>query len=92
VKYPWFDKKLHNVDNNKTKAHKYLKDFETFHVRPMFELDQCLYDTVFHRFWELRPNFKSLHCLKYAQYIVRIEGGLKNNLGLRIFQVCRHEA
>jgi hypothetical protein len=43
------------------------------HVRLMSESDQCLYDTTFHRFWEL-------HRLKNAQYIVRIEGGLKNNL------------
>jgi hypothetical protein len=27
VKYPWFDRELHNVDNNKMKAHKYLKEF-----------------------------------------------------------------
>jgi hypothetical protein len=52
---------FHNVDNNKTKAHKYLKEFETVHIRPISESDQCLYD------------FKSLHLLKYAQYIVRIE-------------------
>jgi hypothetical protein len=34
---------------------------------------------AFHRFRELRRDFKSLHRLKYAQYNVRIEGGLKNN-------------
>jgi hypothetical protein len=79
VKYPWFDRELHNGDNNKTKAHKYLKGFETLHVRSMSESDQCLYDTAFRRFRELRRDFKSLHRLKYAQYIVRIEGGLKNN-------------
>jgi hypothetical protein len=45
----------------------------------MSELDQCLYDTAFRRFWELRRDFKSLHRLKYVQYIVRIEGGLKND-------------
>jgi hypothetical protein len=65
------------IDNNKTKAHKYLKEFEN--VRPMSESDQCFYDTAFHRFRELRRDFKSLHRLKYAQYIVRIEGSLKNN-------------
>jgi hypothetical protein len=54
VKYPWFDKELHNVDNNKTNAHKYLKEFETLHVHPMSESDQCLYDMAFHRFWVLR--------------------------------------
>jgi hypothetical protein len=74
---PWFDKELHNVANNKTKAHKYLTEFETLHVRPMSESDQCLYDTAFRPFWELMRDFKSLHRLKYAQYIVRIEGGLK---------------
>jgi hypothetical protein len=79
VKYPWFDRDLHNVDNNKTKAHKYLKEIETFHVRPMSESDQCLYDTAFRRFRELRHEFKSIYGLKYAQHIVRIEGGLKNN-------------
>jgi hypothetical protein len=72
VKYPWFDRELYNVDNYKTKSHKYLKKFETLHVRPMSESDQCLNDTAFHRFRELRRDFKS-------QYIVRIEGGLKNN-------------
>jgi hypothetical protein len=79
VKYPWFDRELHNVDNIKTKAHKYFKEFETFHVRPMSESDQCLYDTAFRRFRELRHDFKCLHRLKYAQYIVCIEGGLRNN-------------
>jgi hypothetical protein len=38
-----------------------------------------LYDTAFRRFRDLRRDFKSLHRLKYAQYIVRIESGLKNN-------------
>jgi hypothetical protein len=47
VKYPWLDRELHNVDNNKTKAHKYLKEFETLHVRPMTESDQCLNNTAF---------------------------------------------
>jgi hypothetical protein len=56
-----------------------LKEFETLHVRPMSELDQCLYDTAFRRFWELRRDFMTLNRLKYAQYIMRIEGGLKNN-------------
>jgi hypothetical protein len=74
VKYPWFDKELQNVDNNKMKTHKYLKEFKTLHVRPMSQSDQCLYDTAFRRFRELRRDFKSLHRLKYAQYIVRIEG------------------
>jgi hypothetical protein len=41
VKYPWFDRERHNVDNNRTKAHKYLRKFETLHVRPMSESDQC---------------------------------------------------
>jgi hypothetical protein len=72
LKYPWFDRELYNVDNYKTKS-------RSLHVRPMSESDQCLNDTAFHRFWELRRDFKSLHRLKYAQYIVRIEGGLKNN-------------
>jgi hypothetical protein len=40
VKYPWFDRELHNVDNNKTKAHKYLNEFKTLHVHPMSESDQ----------------------------------------------------
>jgi hypothetical protein len=79
VKYPWFDRELHNVDNNRTKAHKHLKEFESLHVRSMSESDQCLYDTALHRFRELRRDFKSLHRLKYATYIVRIESGLKNN-------------
>jgi hypothetical protein len=47
------------------------------HVRLMSESDQCLDDTGFRRFRELRRDFKSLHLLKYAQYIVRIESGLK---------------
>jgi hypothetical protein len=71
VKYHWFDRELHNVDNNPTKAHKYLREFQTLHVRPMSESDQCLY-TAFRRFRELRRDFKSLHLLKYAQYIVRV--------------------
>jgi hypothetical protein len=81
VQCPWFDidREFHKVDNNQTKTHKYLKKIETFHVRPMSKSNQCLYDTVFHRFRELRRNFKGLHRLQCAQYIVRIEGGLKNN-------------
>jgi hypothetical protein len=79
VKYPWFDRELQNVDNNKTKAHKYYKEFETLHVRPMSESDQCLCDMVFRRFQERRRDFKSFYHLKYAQYIVRFEGGLQNN-------------
>jgi hypothetical protein len=47
VKYPWFDKELHNVDNNKTKAPKYLKEFETLHICQMSESDQCLYNKGF---------------------------------------------
>jgi hypothetical protein len=41
VKCSWFDKELHNVDNNKTKAHKYLKEFEAIHDHPMSESDQA---------------------------------------------------
>jgi hypothetical protein len=59
-----------NVDDNKTRE---------YHVRPLSESNQCLYDTAFHRFAELRCDLKSLHRLKSAQYIVRIESGLKNN-------------
>jgi hypothetical protein len=66
--YPWFDR-----------AYKYLKEFETLHVRPMSESDQYLYNTAFRRFRELMRDFKRLHRLKYAQYIVRIEAGLKKN-------------
>jgi hypothetical protein len=59
----------------------------------MSESDQCLYDTAFHRFRELRPNFKSLHRLKYVQYIVRIERGLKNNLrGFFRYADMKHNA
>jgi hypothetical protein len=46
----------------------------------MSKSDQCLYNTAFRRFWELRRDFKSLNRLIYAQNIVRIVGGLKNNL------------
>jgi hypothetical protein len=44
----------------------------------MSESDQCTtwLSAVFGNFCYV---FKSLHRLKYAQYIVRIEGGLKNN-------------
>jgi hypothetical protein len=45
----------------------------------MSESDQCLYDTALRRFRELRCDFKSLHRLKYAQYIVHIDAGWKNN-------------
>jgi hypothetical protein len=45
----------------------------------MSESDQRLYDTASCRFRELWRDFKSLHRLKYAQYIVRFEGGLKSN-------------
>jgi hypothetical protein len=42
VKYPSFDRELHNVDNNKTKAPKYLKEFETLHVRPDVRIGSVL--------------------------------------------------
>jgi hypothetical protein len=32
VKYPWFDRELHNVDNNRTKAHKSLKKLKQFMI------------------------------------------------------------
>jgi hypothetical protein len=65
VKYLRFDRELHNVDYSKTKAHKYLKKIETLHVRPISESDQCLDDTAFRRFRELKRerDSKSLHTL-----------------------------
>jgi hypothetical protein len=60
VKYPWFDRELQNVDNNKTKAHKYFKKIETIHYRPMSESDQ-LYDTAIPRYRELSRDFKSFN-------------------------------
>jgi hypothetical protein len=38
----------------------------------MSDSDKCLYDTAFRRFQELN---RTLHRLKYAQYILRIEDG-----------------
>jgi hypothetical protein len=79
VKYPWFDRELHNVDNDKTKAHKHLKKLKLFiFARCLNRISACTtrLSTVF---GNLGATL-SLHRLQYAQYIMRIEGGLKNKL------------
>jgi hypothetical protein len=45
----------------------------------MTELQQCEYDAASQRFFVLRGAFKGMHRLKYAQYIERVEAGLKSN-------------
>jgi hypothetical protein len=39
---PWFDKELCNLDNIRTKSHKYMKELENLYIRPMTELQQCV--------------------------------------------------
>jgi hypothetical protein len=75
----WFDKELRNLENIRTKSHKYMKGFEKIYIRPMTELQQYEYDAALQRFRDLRGAFKGMHRLKYAQYIERIEAGLKSN-------------
>jgi hypothetical protein len=75
----WFDKELRNLDNIRTKSHKYIKKLGKIYIRPMTELQQCEYDAALQRFRDLRGAFKGMHRLKYAQYIGRVEAGLKSN-------------
>jgi hypothetical protein len=66
------------LDNISTKSHKYMKVWEKIYIRPMTELQECEYDAVSKRFRGLRGTFKGVTCLKYAQYIERIEDSLKS--------------
>jgi hypothetical protein len=55
---PWFDKELRNLDNIRTKSHKYMKELGKIYIRPMTELQQCEYDAASQRFHDLRSAFK----------------------------------
>jgi hypothetical protein len=55
-----------------------MKRLERIYMPPMTELQQYEYDAASLRFRDLRGAFKGMHCLKYAQYIERIEAGLKS--------------
>jgi hypothetical protein len=54
-----------------------MQGLEKIYTRPMTELQQYEYDAVSQRFPDLIDAFKEMHRLKYAQYIERIEAGLK---------------
>jgi hypothetical protein len=54
----WFDKKLRNLDNIRSKSHKYMKGMEKIYIRPMTELQQYEYDAASQRFCDLRVAFK----------------------------------
>jgi hypothetical protein len=58
---PRFDKELLNLDNIRTKSHKYMKELGEIYIRPMTELQQCEYDTASERFRDLRGAFKGVH-------------------------------
>jgi hypothetical protein len=64
---PWFGKELRNLDNIRTKLHKYMEGLEKIYIRPMIELKQYEYDTAPQKFRDLRGAFKGMHGLKYAQ-------------------------
>jgi hypothetical protein len=55
---PWFDKGLCNLDNIRTKSHKYMKELGKIYIRPMAELQQCEYDAASQRFHDLKSAFK----------------------------------
>jgi hypothetical protein len=78
-KYPWFDRELRNLDNNKTKAHKCMKEIAKNNVRPMNDSAQTAYDTACSKFRDLRCDFKVLHRLKYQEHIENVESGIKTN-------------
>jgi hypothetical protein len=78
-KYPWFDRELRNLDNNKTKAHKFMKEISKNNVRPISNPAQTAYDTTSSKFRDLRCDFKVLHRLKYQEYIENVESGNKTN-------------
>jgi hypothetical protein len=77
VRYPCFDKELHSFDNNKTKAYKFVKNFEKMNIRRMSESVQGQYDATCCRFHNLRKDFKYMHRFEYAQYIEWVGTGIK---------------
>jgi hypothetical protein len=56
-----------------------MKELGKMNLRPMTELQQCKNDAASQTFRGLRVAFKGMHRLKYAQYIERVEAGLKSN-------------
>jgi hypothetical protein len=67
------------LDTIRTKSHKYTKELGIVYIRPMTELQLCEYDAATQGFRDLRGSFKGMHRLNYAQYIERVEAGLKSN-------------
>jgi Reverse transcriptase (RNA-dependent DNA polymerase) len=79
ARYPWFDRELRNLDNTKTKAHKFMKEVAAKFYRPMSSTVKTQYDAASTRYRELRRDFKSLHHIKYEQYIQKIEDNIKTD-------------
>lgn len=78
-RFPWFDRELRNIDNQKTKAHKCMKVFDKNYFRPLTEEQQIQFDATVLKFRNLRTNFKNLHRQKHTEYLNKIESELKSN-------------
>jgi hypothetical protein len=74
-----FDRDLHNLNNNKSKAHKLLKRVSKTYERMGDEEDKAEFDATCARFQDLRSDFKSIHRMKYDLSIEGIESGIKSN-------------
>jgi hypothetical protein len=71
VKYPWFDRELRNLDNNNTKAHKFMKSVLKTYERTGDAEDNTYFDAACARFQDLRGDFKSHHRMKYDLYTLK---------------------
>jgi hypothetical protein len=78
LKYPWFDRELHNLDTNKTKAHKFVKRVSRTYERTGYEENNAEFHVASARFQNLRGDFKLLHRMKYNRYIEGIESGINS--------------
>jgi hypothetical protein len=74
IKYPWFDRELRNLDNQKTKAHKFMKEIVAQGNHP-----ENLVTEAENRFRNLRQDFNSLHRIKYNQFVNNTESKIKSD-------------
>jgi hypothetical protein len=72
VRYPWFE----NLDNNKTKAHKFMKRVSKTYERTGDEEDKTKFDAACAQFQDLRSVFNEIR--EYDLYIEGIESGIKS--------------
>jgi hypothetical protein len=61
VKYPSFVRKLRNLDNNKTKAHKFMKRVSKTYERTGDERDKTEFDAAFKSLQRMKYDLGPLH-------------------------------